>query len=204
MKATALVVGVVLLTALPLRPGETPPPSPNRNDTPSSSLSLTPPAPEPPAATVRVGDTAPDVSFQTADGASRRLDDLLRQGHVLLVFSPGEDGLRALQHERGALLDLGVVPVAVLDQRVGATRGLQRRLGLSLVLVPDSRRVVAGQFNVVDDVRQRVAPSWFMIERSGRVRGLRRNQIPAAEWARLAATVLGMPAHDVAVPAADR
>ena len=204
MKFTGLVVATVLLAALPHQPGTGPATTPATPGLPAASTPLTPSATEPQAAPVRPGDPAPAVTFQTADGASLTLRDLLEQGHALLVFAPGDDALRALQQERARLLDLGVVPVAVLDARAGAARARRARLGLTFVVASDARRIVASQFNLVDDAAQRVAPSWFVVDRGGRVRALRRNHLPDGGWPGIAAAALGLPASEVALPTRTR
>ena len=70
-------------------------------------------------AIVGVGAQAPDFAFE-AQGRNLRLRDLRANGHVLLMFAPDEARLVALERERVHLLAIGVVPVAVLDQRAGS------------------------------------------------------------------------------------
>jgi peroxiredoxin len=204
MKLSGLVVVILLLAAITQRPGEGPTTPPPNSGMTAAPQPLTPTATEPLPAPIRVGDMVPSVSFQPLDGTSVTLRAFAAQGHVLLVVAPGDEALRALQAERDRLLDLGVVPVAFLDARPGAVRALRRRLGLTFATVPDSRRVVAGQLNCLDVERPYVLPSWFVVDRTGRVRALRRNQMPLGGWRRIAATALGLPATDVTIPTQGR
>lgn len=154
--------------------------------------------PEPPTMLIRVGDPAPNFSFEGYDGRWMRLHHLLDQGPVLLVFGAREPELRRLQQERGTLLDLGIIPVAIVDSKPGATRALVRRLGLQYTVLADSRGVIADQFNVVDG--ERVTPSWFVLDPRGRVRGLVRGGLPAMDYTRMCARALALPMPGVAFP----
>jgi peroxiredoxin len=154
--------------------------------------------PEPPPVEVQVGDPAPNFSYQGFDGRWMRLHHLLDQGPVLLVIAPGQEELRRLEQERESLLDLGVIPVAIVDLRSGAARSLAQRLGLRYTVISDQRRVIASLFNVVHDGR--VAPSWFVIDRQGKVRGLLRGRIPAFDYPQLCARVLALPLPGATLP----
>jgi peroxiredoxin len=147
--------------------------------------------PEPPAMVVRVGDPAPNFAFEGYGGRSMRLHHLLDQGPVLLVFGAREADLRRLQEQRESLLDLGVVPVAVVDQGPRKTRALVKRLGLQYTVLADSRAVIADQFNVVDG--ERIIPGWFVLDARGRVSGLGRGSLPTIEYARLCSRALAIP-----------
>ena len=155
--------------------------------------------PEPPAMVLRVGDPAPNFSFEGYRGQVMRLHHLLDHGPVLLVFGAREADLRRIQEERGRLLDLGVVPVVILDARPGTTRASVKRLGLQYTVLSDSRGVIAGQFNVVD--RGSVEPGWFVLDQRGRVRGLTRGSLPGADYSRLCARALAIPMPGVTLPA---
>lgn len=154
--------------------------------------------PEPPTMVIRVGDPAPNFSFEGFDGRWMRLHHLLDHGPVLLVFGPSEPELRRLQQERGALLDLGIIPVAVLDDRPGTTRTIVKRLGLQYTVLADPRGVIADQFNVVDVGA--VTPSWFVVDARGRVRGLVRGGPPTLDYTRICARSLALPMSGVAFP----
>jgi len=116
---------------------------------------------------VRVGDPAPNFAFEGFGGRSMRLHHLLDQGPVLLVFGAREADLRRLQAQRNALLDLGVVPVAVVNAGPRTTRALVQRLGLQFTVLADSRGVIADQFNIVEG--ERTVPGWFVLDARGRV-----------------------------------
>lgn len=146
--------------------------------------------PEPPVMVIRVGDPAPNFSFQGFSGHWMRLHHLLDQGSVLLVFGASEADLRRLQAERGGLLDMGVIPVVVLDDRPGSVRNMVKRLGLQYTVLSDPRAVIADQFNVAED--REIAPSWFVVDQRGRVRGLNRGGL-SASYTRIAARSLALP-----------
>jgi peroxiredoxin len=154
--------------------------------------------PEPPVMILRIGDPAPNFSFEGYDGRWMRLHHLLDQGPVLLVFGARERELRRLRDERGRLLDLGVVPVVVLDDKPGTVRALAKRLDLRYTVLSDPRGVIAGQFNVVENGD--VQPAWFVLDQRGRVRGLSREGLPAGEYPRLCARSLALPMPGVAFP----
>jgi peroxiredoxin len=202
MKFPGLLIAVALAASLPLQPGDQESVVPVPGERESASLSHR--APEPPSSPLMVGDRAPHYSWQSEDGLTINLHDLYAQGHLLIVFGAGEPTLRALESERNELLDLGVVPVAVVSARNGAVWSSGRKLGLHYPLVPDSRRVLAGQFDAVDEIRQVVLPSWFVVDRGGTVRALHREGLPHAGFPRLAATVLAIPTKDVPLPARTR
>lgn len=157
---------------------------------------------EPPSTPVALGDAAPDFSYQAADGRWRHLHDLLLQGAALLVFGADEAVLRAVERERERLLDLGVIPVAIVDTRGGAARAMVQRHQLQYMVLADPRGVIAGQFNAVDSRTGRTLPCLFVLDRSRRVRGLLRTRLPLQGYAALAANSLGLPVRGRTVPAA--
>lgn len=152
-------------------------------------------------AMVEPGTSAPDFVYETLAGGDARLRDLRVQGHVLLVFGASESELRRLELESGRLTRLGVVPVAVLDWRMGACRSAVRRLSLSYPVVPDPQRAIGAQYNALDPRTRQNVRAWFVVDRLGRVRGLDRFELPRASWADVAATALGLPADGVPRPA---
>ncbi|HUK64351.1 MAG TPA: hypothetical protein VLV15_13485, partial [Dongiaceae bacterium] len=94
------------------------------------------PVPTPPTI-VMVGDSAPDFSYKSFDGAWRKLADLRASGPVLLVLGPDTDELRSLQAERDRLLDLGVIPVAICDVAPHTAYGIVRDLHLGFSVLAD-------------------------------------------------------------------
>jgi len=153
-------------------------------------------------AMVEAGASAPDFAYETLAGGTARLRDLRAQGHVLLVFGAAESDLRRLELESSRLTRLGVVPVAVLDWRVGACRSVVRRLGLTFPVVPDVQRAIGAQYNVLDPRTRQASRAWFVVDREGRVRGLDRFELPREPWVSVAATSLGLPLDDAPRPAA--
>jgi peroxiredoxin len=203
MKALGLVAVAALLASVPFG-GDGVERTSNTTSPRGEAIQSTPLPIDPPNAFVEVGDPAPNVSYLSEDNRWRRLSELLHQGHALLVFGASPAQLRSLERERDALARLGVIPVAVLDVRSGAARGSARRLGLSYLVISDSRRILASQFNAVDRSSQWTLPAWFVIDRSGRVRGLGRGRLPESNWTGAAATALGLPAPGATVPSGAR
>ena len=152
-------------------------------------------------AVVVPGSSAPDFAYETLTDTTARLRDLRAQGHVLLVFGADDSDLRRLNREGSRLTRLGVVPVAVLDWRVGACRDVVRRLSLTFPVVPDPQRTIGAQYNVLDPNTRHDSRAWFVVDRGGRVRGLERFEHPGESWENVAATALGLPLADSPVPA---
>jgi peroxiredoxin len=177
---------------------------PRALDAPRTPTTLSPTPSEPPVTVVTAGDPAPDVSWDGVGARPQRLRDLRAQGHVLLVFSPTEAQLRALEGERDRLLDARVLPVAVLDRSATSAAQVARRLGLNFVVVPDPRNIVAAQFNVLDPATRRPAPAWFVVDRSGRVRGLDRRGVPDGGYLSLATRALALASPDAVLPGSTR
>lgn len=163
---------------------------------------LHPQAPEIPTTEVRLGDVAPDFSFQGVDGQWRHLHEICQEGPVLLVFGASDLVLRVLEHERESLLDLGVITVAVVDTRAGAARAMVRRLDLNLTVLADPQGTIAAQFNALDPVTERHRPAWFVLDPERRVMGMGRRKLPLRGYPALAAEALGLPAPGATRPAA--
>ncbi len=200
MKVYAILLTALLAVILALGPGEVmdqTPPRPS-GDGVSRDVRMLPP--EPPASEVDAGDLAPNFAYQGEDNRWRRLHDLLHQGPVLLVFGAETATLAAIERERESILKLGAVPVVVLDMRNGVAWATARRYGLHYLVVPDSRKVIAAQFNALDAGGERVLPAWFVLDRSGRVRALDRGTLPRQGFAEHTATALGMPDPDASLP----
>lgn len=168
---------------------------------PSTRLPIIPLGSNSGYAIVEPGSSAPDFAYETLAGVGARLRDLRAQGHVLLVFGADESELLRLAQECDRLTRLGVVPVAVLDWRVGACRDAVRRLALTFPVVPDPQRAIGAQYNALDPKTRHDARAWFVVDRGGRVRGLDRFEYPGESWTNVAASALGLPLEDVPVPA---
>jgi peroxiredoxin len=143
-------------------------------------------------AVLEVGSSAPDFSFESPTGGSRRLHELRAQGAVLVVIGAGDQRLIRLESERPRLLAMGVVPVVVLDYKASHCRDIARRLGLQGVVAPDPQRVIAAQFNALERSTHASVPAWFVINREGRVRALGRLEWPSSAWTEVAAGALGV------------
>ncbi len=204
MKLPSLLVAAVFVAATPFLASDgVNRPRPTSDDV-HPRKNIGPDSPEPAPTPVMTGDFAPDFSYQRFDNQWCHLHDLLAQGSVFLVFGGDESQLRALERERTRLLDEGVLPVAVLDRRSGATWSIARHLGLGYNVLSDPQSVIASQFNVLDPNTRHPMPSWFVVDRTGRVRGLRRDALPASGFFGLAATSLALPMPGVSLPAGGR
>lgn len=157
---------------------------------------------ETPATEVCLGDVAPDVSYQGVDARWRRLHELVAESPVLLVFGANDAALRSIEREREALMDLGILPVAVVGSRLGVTRALAARLELRYTVLADPQGVIAAQFNAVDPASDRAIPTWFVLDPKRRVRGLGRTGLPQHGYQELAASALGLPSKSATVPTA--
>lgn len=155
-----------------------------------------------PATEVCLGDIAPDFSYQGVDARWRRLRDLVAEAPVLLVFGANEATLRIIEGEREALMDLGILPVAVVGSRLGVTRATVNRFELRFTVLADPQGVIATQFNAVDPTSGRQLPSWFVLDPKRRVRGLGRKGLPLRGYTGLAAEALGLPPRAATLPAA--
>lgn len=158
---------------------------------------------EPAPALVEAGDDAPDVSWESPQGW-RRLRDLRAQGTVLIVLGADEQALAQLERERTELQRMGVIPAAVVERRAGACQSLARRLDLGFSVLPDPQRVIGSQFNALDPRTRTLVPSWFVVDRAGRVRGLGRGALPRETWTAIAADALHLPLPNVPLPASTR
>jgi AhpC/TSA family protein len=157
---------------------------------------------EPPATEVCLGDIAPDFAYQGPDARWRRLHDLVAEAPTLLVFGANDGVLRIIEGEREALMDLGVIPVAVVGSRLGVARSIVNRLGLRYTVLADPQAVIAAQYNALDPASGRQFPCWFMLDARRRVRALGRQGLPLRGYADLAADALGVPSHTSTRPAA--
>ena len=163
------------------------PPDPHR------ATGVHPIGPEPGPTVVTRGDKAPNFSFEAPDGQWRRLRDLLAAGGVVLVFGASDAELRAIEVERNALLNLGVVPVAVVSRRSGSAWAAARELKLHYPVVPDPQRVIAMQFNLPDPTAGETPTAWFVVDKSGRVRALGRDGLPPGGFLNAVADALALP-----------
>lgn len=204
MKSPASMLAIALLAIGTLQSGQgdrsAPAPVESSMHAPGSDRAV----PDPPFTTVNPGDPAPDFSFEARDHRWRRLHNLLVQGDVLLIFGADDARLNSIEAEREALLARGIVPVAVLDRRDGATWSTADRLSLHFGVVPDARGVIAEQFNLVNPETGHPYPSWFLVDRAGLVRALHRGGLPDEGFTAVAARALGLPEDGQTIPAESR
>jgi peroxiredoxin len=132
---------------------------------------------------------APDFQFLANDGRWKFLHDLRREGHVLLVFEPAEAQLAALECEADSMRGQGVIVIAVFNDGESANWSKIERLKLTFSLLSDPRGELASQFQIAA-ASGPPHPSWFLVDRDGRVRGLERNSLPATGFANLVAGAL--------------
>lgn len=200
--ATMLAIAALAFGSLQATDGDAPivPVRDLIHSTPNSG----PIGPEPPSSTVTLGDSAPDFSYEGPDHRWHSLHDLLEQGSVLLVFAPDDDRLMAIERQRDPMMQRGILAVAVLDRKDGATRATVTRLKLHYTVIADPRDVIAEQFNAVDALGPRTQPGWFVIDRTGRVRGMHREGLPQSDFLALGTRALGLPDDGATLPASSR
>lgn len=201
MKLAGLLAAGALLAANPFHAGDTASRSRHQETEVENLQGLARKATEPLPTPVVPGGPAPDFSYETPDHEWRRLRDLLEQGAVLLVIGARDPQLLALERERDALLDLGVLPVALFDGNTRAVRSAARRLKLRYTAIPDPQSVIARQFNALAPRTNAPEPCWFVIDRKGRVRAIDRTGLPEQGYAAIAAHALALPSPGVSLPA---
>lgn len=201
MKLATLLAAAALLATNPLYIGDTSSRSRHQDQDVQNLQKLARRANEPPVTPVVPGSVAPDFSYQTPDGKWRHLSDLLAQGPALMLVGTRDAQLTSLEKERARLLDLGVVPVAVLDGNARTVRAAVRRLGLHFTVIADPRAVIAAQFNALEPGTGAPLPCWFVIDRERRVCALDRTGLPEAGYDEIARDALAIPAPGVSLPA---
>lgn len=201
LKLASLLAAAAFLAANPFRAGDNAGRSQYEQQDVRYLQHISHKASEPPVTPVVPGSLAPDFSYQTPDDEWHRLSDLLEQGPVLMLIGARDPQLAALEKERGRLLDLGVIPVAVIDGNARTARSATQRLDLSFTLIADPQSVIAGQFNAISQDTGAPAPCWFVIDRKRQVRALDRTGLPGEGYASIAIDALALPAAGIALPA---
>ena len=201
MKLASLLAAAAFLAANPFYAGDTASRSQHEPQDVRQLQTIARRANEPPVTPVVPGSIAPDFSYQTPDDEWHRLSDLLEQGPVLMLIGARDPHLAALEAERSRLLDLGVVPVAVIDGHARAARAAAQRLDVAFTLIADPQAVIAGQFNALSQDTGAPVPCWFVIDRKRRVRALDRTGLPKEGYASIAIDALALPAPGVSMPA---
>ena len=202
MRLPLLVAGLIL-AANPLQLGDTISRTRHLEQDLSVLENLSRRSVEPGMATIVPGSRAPNFSFQAPDAVWRTLNDLLEQGAILLTFAPHADALSAIEREREQLLDMGVIPVAVIEASSRGTKSSIKKLDLHYTVIPDPRSVIAEQFNSLEPTTRHTQPSWFVIDRRGKVRSLDRTGLPDDGFASIAGKALAIPMPGIALPASD-
>ncbi len=174
---------------------------PGSSFSPGTGVALQARSVDTPATEVCLGDIAPDFAYQDVDARWRRLRDLAAETPVLLVFGANEATLRIIEGEREELMDLGVIPVAVVGSRLGVTRAVVNRFELRFTVLADPQGVIATQFNAIDPANGRQLPTWFVLDPKRRVRGLGRKGLPPRGYTELASDALGVRPRTATLPA---
>lgn len=143
------------------------------------------------SASPKAGEMAPDFTYQSHEDLWQNLHNMLEQGDVLLVFGANDEQLRAIERSRDGLLRGGVLPVAVVEHRDADVWGTVRRLNLTFSLLADPHASISEEFGVYDPATKRSRPTWFVIDRAGRVRQSGEGTAAVDDWSQLAAQALG-------------
>ncbi|HTM57760.1 MAG TPA: hypothetical protein VL123_05035 [Candidatus Udaeobacter sp.] len=122
---------------------------------------------------------APDFPFATTPFGWRHLHDLCSESALLLVFNPSDDDLVLLERSRAALTSRDLAPMAVVRQDDGDAWRTLGRLGLSYGLLSDPAGVVQEDFGLGAAGGPRDASVWLVIDRSERIRIVRRGTLVA-------------------------
>lgn len=161
----------------------------------SPAQASAPDSPAAPRPAPRAGDSAPDFSYRSHDYRWLSLGDLLEQADLLIVFGPDEAVLTRLEDDRAALLQAGVLPVAVMDQKDDQVWRMVNRLQLGFSVMSDPKHTVASLYGAYDRATGRTGNAWFVIDRNGRVRASGKDAPPSTgAWSTLAADALRRPA----------
>jgi len=153
-----------------------------------------------PAAPASAAPAAPDFQYRAMDGRWRHLHDLRTSHGVLVVFEPTDAQLVALESERDSLARAGVLPVAILRRSESKCWSVIERLGLTFSLMSDPRGDLARDFQVAERQAPATAPAWFLVDRTGAVRGMERGGLPAGTFAAAVASALSPSTTAGALP----
>jgi peroxiredoxin len=141
---------------------------------------------------LRPGKKAPDFQYQSYDAMWQRLHNVLSHGDVLLVFGTDDADLRAIERQREAFMEAGIVPMVVVERSDRDVWSLVRRNGLTFSLLADPKGAIGLQYGVYDRNSGRSRTAWFAIDTKGRVRQVG-TEVPAQAWPVLVASALGRP-----------
>jgi peroxiredoxin len=143
---------------------------------------------------------APDFQYLSSEGRWRFLHEMLRHDAVLLVFEPSDAQLLKLEAGADSLRHSGVIPVAIRRCPDGANWAAIGKLGLTYSLMSDPQGELEGDFHIGVAAKagaetKAASPSWFLVDRKGRVAALERGSLPATGFAPIVAGA--MQARDV-------
>jgi peroxiredoxin len=137
---------------------------------------------------VDVGDEAPDFELRDQHAQLHRLSDHRGKDNVLLVFYPfaftgvctGE--MTALRDELDALQAMGTVVYAISCDTLASLRAFADSQGLTHSLLSDfwPHGAVSTSYGVFNETRGAADRGSFVIDRSGFVRWIVRNELPDA------------------------
>ena len=145
------------------------------------------------------GDPAPDFTVDTTDGP-RRLDDLLRDGPLVLLFYT-EDAtptctaqVCGFRDEFATVRDLGANVLAISADDLDSHRRFAERQALPFPLAADPTLEVARAYDVLGDDGKRSRRAAFVIGTDGRILAANDHYQPQdmAQFAQVFAA-LGLP-----------
>jgi peroxiredoxin len=149
---------------------------------------------EPAEFRLAVGDKAPGFSYLDPKGKWNEFKSLGAGSPMLLVFGASDSDLVALERLRSMFEELGVTPVAVMDGRGASARALQRKLSISVPIITDPKRAIAGLFNSLDPKSLTLASSFFVLDENRQIRALSHGELPSPQqMLALSANSLGLP-----------
>jgi len=126
-------------------------------------------------ATLGTGADAPDFALEDQHGRVRGLGELRQSGPVLVFFYPGslsEDGRQQLVRLQAKLRAFppGATLIAVSPDTKSVSAKLREELKLDYPLLSDSDLRAARAFKVADPVSGVALPTFFVIDREGKIR----------------------------------
>jgi peroxiredoxin len=124
------------------------------------------------------GDNAPRFSYLDEKSHWRPFEELRANRAVLLVFGADAAALIAIEGRRPEFASLGIEPMPVLDLGSGSVSAWRREHDYPGPVINDPKGAIAGLFNTVDPATHRHAPSWFVLDEHGQIRGLSRGPLP--------------------------
>ncbi len=122
---------------------------------------------------LREGEFVPDVELQLDDGRQLRLDDLLRQGPVIVFFYPADftpictREVCGLRDVHPAVVSAGYQVIGVSPQSTESHARFRRQYSLPYPLACDEDRKLIGAFGVSGPLGFGVRRATFVIAEDG-------------------------------------